>query len=237
MLSCASSVAARGRLVDDQALSLCSVSIRGRTIGRGRRRMIFPFAALPSFPSRSAGFSLIEVLVAVFVLAIGVIGAGGMQLTAMRSGTQSAFLSSAVQLAAELADKMRANSTSMKQDSADNPYLSIDFQDSPEAAAAPSKFCYADACNSRELAQFDIHQWQRRLAAALPNARALVCRDAEPWNSAAQSFTWDCSGGAGNSSLVIKIGWQGKHADGSLIRDDAKQFPPSVAFVVEPYVP
>lgn len=236
MSSCASSGMARCGLVHDQALSLCSVSIHGCTSGRGRRWMVLPFAALPRSRSGSAGFSLIEVLVAVFVLAIGVIGAGGMQLTAMRSGTQSAFQSSAVQLAGELADKMRANSTSMKQGSADNPYLNIDFQGSPEAAAAPSKFCYAEACNSRELAQFDIHQWQRRLAAALPNARALVCRDAEPWNSAAQSFTWDCSG-AGNSSLVIKIGWQGKHADGSLIRDDAKQFPPSVAFVVEPYAP
>lgn len=160
-----------------------------------------------------------------------------MQLTATRSGTQSAFQSAAVQFAGELADKMRANSASMKQGNADNPYLNIDFQGGPESVAAPSKLCYAEPCNSQELAQFDIHHWQRRLAAALPDARALVCRDAEPWSSAAQAFTWDCSGGTGNSSLVIKIGWQGKHADGTLIRDAAKQFPPSVAFVVEPYVP
>lgn len=237
MLSCASSITGRRGLVHVPTASLRPIAMHGSAIRLGLRRTFPLSAALRGLPGCSTGFSLVEVLVAVLVLAIGVIGAGGMQLTAMRSSTQSAFQSAAVQLAGELADKMRANSTSMKQGNADSPYLNIDFQGNPESVAAPSKFCYTDACNSQELAQFDIHQWQRRLAAALPNARALVCRDAEPWNSAAQSFRWDCSGGAGNSSLVIKIGWQGKHADGSLIRDDAKQFPPSVAFVVEPYVP
>lgn len=185
----------------------------------------------------SRGFSLIEVLVSMLVLAIGIIGAAGMQLAAMRTGTQSSFQSAAVHLAGELADKMRANSASMKAPNATNPYLGIDFQGGPEQGASPSKSCYADACNSQELAQFDIHAWQGRLAAALPNARALVCRDAKPWDSSKQAFTWDCSGGGGNASLVIKIGWQGKNADGTLIGDGGKQFPPSVAFIVEPYVP
>jgi len=54
------------------------------------------------------GFSLIEVLIAVFVLALGVIGVAGMQLTAMRTSQQSAFQTTAVELPAEMADKMRA---------------------------------------------------------------------------------------------------------------------------------
>lgn len=185
----------------------------------------------------SKGFSLIEVLVSVLVLAVGVIGTAGMQLAAMRTGTQSSFQTAAVQLASELADKMRANSASMKAADTGNPYIGIDFQGGPEPGAAPSKSCYTDTCNSQELAQFDIHAWQSKLAAALPNARALVCRDAQPWSSSAQAFTWDCDSAGGNTSLVIKIGWQGKNADGTLIRDGAKQFPPGVAFVVEPYVP
>ncbi|WP_151637335.1 type IV pilus modification protein PilV [Noviherbaspirillum aerium] len=183
------------------------------------------------------GFSLIEVLVAIFVLALGVIGAAGMQLAALRSTTQSAFQSVAVQLAGELADKMRANAASAKLKTADNLYLGIDFQNVSESDSSLSKFCYADTCNSQELAQFDIHLWQRKLAAVLPGARALVCRDAEPWSASAQAFTWDCDSRGGTSSLVIKIGWQGKNMDGTLIRDDAKRSPPGVALVVEPTAP
>lgn len=188
-------------------------------------------------PAASKGFSLIEVLVSVLVLAIGIIGTAGMQLAAMRTGTQSSFQSAAVQLAGELADRMRANSASMKSPDAGNPYLGIDFQGGPAQGAGPSTSCYGNACSSQELAQFDIQAWQGRLAAALPNARALVCRDARPWDSSAQAFTWDCAAEDGNASLVIKIGWQGKNADGTLIGEGGKQFPPSVAFVVEPYVP
>ncbi|MFD2273251.1 type IV pilus modification protein PilV [Undibacterium arcticum] len=54
---------------------------------------------------QQGGFTLIEVLISVFVLALGVIGAAGMQLVAMRTGQQSGAQSLAVQLATEMADK------------------------------------------------------------------------------------------------------------------------------------
>src|SRR3954468_11288154 len=89
-----------------------------------------------------AGFSLIEVLVSVLVLAIGVIGAAGMQLTALRTSQQSAFQTAALELAADMADKMRANDSQMRR--TDNYYLSVDFRSGENGApAAPSAMCYS----------------------------------------------------------------------------------------------
>lgn len=184
------------------------------------------------------GFSLIEVLVAVLVLALGVIGAASMQLTAMRTSHQSGLQTMAVQLAAELADKMRANDAQMKKNDTDNPFIGISFRQSVDGTpTAPSKLCYSASCNSRELADFDIYEWKRRLAATLPDARAVVCRDAQPWDDAQHSLAWECQGGAdAGASVVIKVGWQAKNPDGTLVRNDSKDFPPALAVTVEPYI-
>ena len=186
---------------------------------------------------QQTGFSMIEVLISIFVLALGVIGAAGMQLTALRTSQQSAFQTAALELAADMADKMRANDSQMRR--ADNYYLSVDFRSGENAELTPpSSTCYSISadCTAEELAKFDIYEWERRIKAALPGGRALICRDASPWDSGAGALTWACSGApTGSASFVVKLGWQAKNPDGSLIADAGKQFPPSVALTVEPY--
>jgi len=55
------------------------------------------------------GFSLIEVMVAVFVLAIGLLGIAGLQVTAIKSNHTAMLRTQSTQLAYDLADRMRAN--------------------------------------------------------------------------------------------------------------------------------
>src|SRR2546427_10175686 len=86
--------------------------------------------------SQQTGFTLIEVLISVLVLALGVIGAAGMQLVAMRTGQQSGAQSLAVQPATEMADKMRANGKQMDQAAASNTDLGIKYASSNDAAPA-----------------------------------------------------------------------------------------------------
>jgi len=69
------------------------------------------------------GSSLVEVLVSLLLLALGLLGASILQLTSLRARHESALLSAAAQLAAGMAERMRANSALMAGPDAGNPYL------------------------------------------------------------------------------------------------------------------
>lgn len=186
---------------------------------------------------RQNGFTLIEVLISVFVLALGVIGAAGMQLVAMRTGQQSGLQTTALQLATEMADSMRQNASQMDQDDSTNPYIFTYQSASDSAPTKPGKLCYTTAanCSSAELASFDIYEWKNHIKERLPGGRAVICRDEAPWDATTGALTWDCTNSlsiVSNVPFSIKVGWQGKNPDGSLIKD----FPPSVAISVQPYI-
>lgn len=55
------------------------------------------------------GFSLIEVLVAIAVLSIGLLGMGALQVSGLRVGQGSFYRAQAAQFAIDMADRMRAN--------------------------------------------------------------------------------------------------------------------------------
>lgn len=59
--------------------------------------------------NRGRGFSLIEVLVAVLVLAIGLLGLAGLQLTGLKSNHSAYVRSQAALLAYDITERMRAN--------------------------------------------------------------------------------------------------------------------------------
>jgi len=55
------------------------------------------------------GSSLLEVMIAVFVLAVGLLGIAGLQVTAVKNNHTASLRSQSTQLAYDLADRMRAN--------------------------------------------------------------------------------------------------------------------------------
>ncbi len=62
-------------------------------------------------PTRSeAGFTLLEVLVATFILAIGLLGIASLQTTSIRNNQGAYLRSQATILAYDIIDRMRANS-------------------------------------------------------------------------------------------------------------------------------
>ena len=62
-------------------------------------------------PQHQRGTTLIEVLVAILVTAIGVMGAAAAQLNAVKFNQTAKFRSTAVFLANDIADRLRANRT------------------------------------------------------------------------------------------------------------------------------
>jgi type IV pilus assembly protein PilV len=157
---------------------------------------------------RSGGFTLIEVLVAMFVLALGVVGAASTQVASARLRQQAALESEAVQLAASLGARMRVNAARMALADGANPYLQFDYDAAAGAPAAPPLQCFGSAdCDPAQLAAYDLFEAARIVYTAFPGGRIAVCRDSGGWNAASQTFAWACSGGAG-APVVVKLGWR-----------------------------
>lgn len=64
---------------------------------------------LPSLTNGSAGFTLIEILISVVVLAIGLLGMAALQMNGLRNNQSAYFRAQATQLAYDMADRMRTN--------------------------------------------------------------------------------------------------------------------------------
>ncbi len=149
----------------------------------------------------SKGFALVDVLVALFVLALGIAGAAGLQTLAVRTGQEAARLADGAQLLASLAERMRANRAAMALDDGANPYLELDY-DAAAGAPPPAGLCYgAAACDAVQLARFDLFEVAQAVAARYSGGRIKVCRDA----GAAPG--WSCADGAG-APLVARLGWR-----------------------------
>jgi type IV pilus assembly protein PilV len=156
----------------------------------------------------AAGFSLVEVMVSIVVLGVGLLGAIGMLLASVRTSNEAATFTAALNLARELSEKARMNKSVAAKNDAANAYLVEDWRAGSASGTAPVVAnCVASgaACNAADLAAWDMSEWKRRIASALPDARLSVCFDETPWNAAADGYTWACSK-TGNT-VVVKLGW------------------------------
>jgi type IV pilus assembly protein PilV len=59
--------------------------------------------------TRSAGFSIVEALVALVVLSVGMLGIAALYVESLRAGRSAVYHTQAVNLAADMADRIRAN--------------------------------------------------------------------------------------------------------------------------------
>ena len=59
--------------------------------------------------ARQNGFTLVEVLVALVVMSVGMLGIAALYLEGIRAGRTSLYRTAAVNLAADMADRIRAN--------------------------------------------------------------------------------------------------------------------------------
>ena len=161
------------------------------------------------------GFSLIEVLVAIIILSIGMLGAVGMQSAALRSNKESRNQASAVTFARDLGEKMRGNHTvAIQTTSANNPYLFDTTLTGTSSVATFSVNCFTTGCPIlKDAATWDVADWQARVQASLPTPRVKVCFDKEPYDSAGIA-KWACTNDGDLS--VLKMSWTTSNTAGSL---------------------
>ncbi len=168
----------------------------------------------PSSHRVQSGFSILEVLIAIIILSIGMLGAVGMQTTAMQSNKEARNQAAAATFARELAEKMRGNhAVAIKTVPADNPYL-FDLTLTGAPIASPTPNCFTDSCPSvKDAATWDVADWQGRVQTALPTPRVKVCFDQDPFDSTGKP-RWACTGTG--DIAVLKMGWTRNNTAGTL---------------------
>lgn len=159
-----------------------------------------------SCTARSAvhGFSMLEVLVSIVLLAIGVLGMLAMQAWALRANQQARYQNAAIRYARDLGELMRSNPGVALQTGDNNPYLGTWTGTAAPYASTSGSACLDAACSGGSaIAQADVDDWYARISRELPGVQVTVCFD----NSATPTWSCPASPNTAVMSPTIKIGW------------------------------
>ncbi len=151
----------------------------------GRRKVHEPLTQR----RRQRGFSLLEVLVALLVLSIGLLGLAALQTMGLKFNTQSYQRTQAVLNAYDIIDRIRANPAGMAAGSYDDIDISAT---APTLPTCP--------CTPAQMADYDIAQWKASLVQLLSEGRGAVCRGN-------LDATWNCTV-AGGTNFQVGIEWK-----------------------------
>jgi type IV pilus assembly protein PilV len=146
------------------------------------------------------GFTLIEVLVAMIVLAIGLLGLAGLQASSLRNDQAAFMRTQATILAYDIADRMRANQGAVIAGD-----YSYDPANDPAPVATPN--CNAPAgCSVSQMAANDLTEWLNALNTYLPQSTGTVCVDSTPVASGCGAAPAIACDGVG-SQFAITVTW------------------------------
>ena len=169
--------------------------------------------------TKMAGFTLLEVLIALLILSIGLLGFAAIQMSALNATEEGYLRSQATAIAESSAARMKANRVYLLQ-GATNEYNSeaasgtFDLWCDMELMAGPGDLppmpacAGTDGCLDDQLAQLDKNQiCAQMLDSGMPAGRmGVICTDRDGADAD------NCSTG---SRMTILVGWQ------TQVRDDA----------------
>ncbi len=124
-------------------------------INTSRRHIPRPVSAQP-FRTRQSGFTLLEILVAIVVLSLGLLGLAGLQAVSLNNNQIAYYRAIATQQAYDMGDRMRANLTGVTAGDYDNSAATADANGLPSG------------CPTTTMALTDVCQWLTTNAALLP---------------------------------------------------------------------
>jgi type IV pilus assembly protein PilV len=146
---------------------------------------------MTSLKSQS-GFTLIEVLVALAVVAIGLLGLANLQTIGLRNTTNNRLMLQAIWLTNDIIDRARSNINQNAAGYTDNYSDSNTYKcDNAQAANDP-------------IAAQDRQEWQDIVCRELPNARITLCTDSNP-NDNKDCIVTDAIKGI--TPYMVKLEW------------------------------
>jgi|SRR5690554_5528921 len=150
------------------------------------------------------GFTLLEIMIAVFVLGVGLLGLAHLQITALKTNQSAEHKTQAIFLASDILDRIRANQRAIQQDSG---FYEIDIDEESPGCDNPDA-PPADLTKRAEfIAKCDLNMWRTQVAAYLPNGNAKVeCPDYD----AKIEF----------ATCIVTIEWRDIQTDSDNARDD-----------------
>jgi type IV pilus assembly protein PilV len=110
--------------------------------------------------SRPSGFSIVEALVALVVLSVGMLGIAALYVESLRAGRTAVYRTQAVNLASDMADRIRANRNALGA-------WALAPTDNPA-----DQGCVAGTtnCSAAQLAQDDQASWRLAIQQQLPGS-------------------------------------------------------------------
>ncbi len=143
-----------------------------------------------------SGFTLLEVLVALLVMSIGLLGIGKLMMLSARANDSAYMRTQATALAYTILDAMRANRQAA---------IVQGYDTAMGVFPGPVACTVAAPCNSGQQAQNDLALWGTSLAAALPLGQGSVTTVTAP----------DVVTGANNVTATVTVQWADKVAEQS----------------------
>lgn len=160
---------------------------------------------------QTQGFTLIEVLVAILIVAVGILGVAGMQVVSMQQNRNALLRDQALQAGNDILDRMRANSLTT--------YAPVTFDAEPTTGSD----CNNVSCTRFVMKDFDIAQWKCRInpitdadvvhdtcatlgiqTASLPGGRGSIEVDGTDANIIVVTVEWVTDRNGNTSSIVLR---------------------------------
>ena len=156
------------------------------------------------------GFTLLEVLIAIVIVSIGLLGVAAMQASTLKNAGSSKYRSAAITLTSDMSDRLRANLEGVMQGNFvagtgyNRPRTTL--VDAAYNTAKPA--CRSTGCLPIDMVLDDLASWQQRLAASLPRGTGVVCIDSGTGGAATFNGTTinpQCDGLG--TMFAIKVFW------------------------------
>lgn len=138
------------------------------------------------------GFSLVEVLIALIIMSVGMLGIAGLYVQSLQAGRTSLFRHHSVTLAGDVADRIRVN-----------PRAGVDY-----TGNAVNNNCVAMGidCTPTQMAANDILLWDQQALDSLPNGAVDIQFDgAVSPPTYTITISWDEPGAQQSYSIMIPV--------------------------------